>query len=139
MPGNDQSSLRYDLFQVLDLLVENIQVVQDREHPSDFNRRTALICTDGFHVSVQMSKYNYNWPRLSGLPASQYESAELGFPNRPDNLITEYADNPELLTDTVYGYVPMSVIQELLLKHGGLNQAETIRLTKIKKQLEDQK
>lgn len=32
----------------------------------------------------------------------------------------EYCENPENPTDTVYGYVPIEVIEEIITKHGGI-------------------
>jgi hypothetical protein len=47
---------------------------------------------------------------------------ELGFPSEEDDLITDYADmyvvdNP---TKTVYPYVPIEIVNELIEKHGGI-------------------
>ena len=45
---------------------------------------------------------------------------ELGYPSEPDELIKEYAEDWDDLTDTVYGYVPIEVVDKLLEKHGGI-------------------
>lgn len=123
--------LRYDLSTVLDLLVETVL------HQVTSSHRTALVCSDGFSVSVQMGRYNYCDPRQSGLESADYLSAELGYPSEPEELILQYAEEPEIPTGTVYGYVPMQVLEQVFQKHGGLHPAETIRLTKIQKQLEN--
>ena len=48
-----------------------------------------------------------------------YESVELGFPSIEDELINEYAED-EPYTETVYGYVPIEIVEELINKHGGI-------------------
>lgn len=58
--------------------------------------RPRLYCYDGYSISVQASEYHYCSPRLNGL--QDYQSVELGFPSKEDELINEYAeDNPEAL------------------------------------------
>ena len=83
-------------------------------------RRPAVRCADGFSVSVQASENNYCSPR-ENLPDGSYEEVELGYPSEADELIMEYAENPDgSPTDSVYGYVPVSVVEELIWKHGGM-------------------
>lgn len=67
-------------------------------------------CNDGFNVSVVWGYGTYSDP----------DSYELGFPSSGDSLITPYAEDPENLTGTVYGYVPSEIVQQLFEKHGGL-------------------
>jgi hypothetical protein len=141
--------LQYDLFTILDLLVEGIldpepelakgllRIEAAARKELTLDRRTALVCADGFTVSVQMGRFNYCSPRESCLASREYDSAELGYPSAADDLITQYAEDLDCLTGTVYGRVPMETIQELFQKHGGLHPAELIRLTKIQKQLEN--
>ena len=49
----------------------------------------------------------------------EFESVELGFPSQYDELIEEYAEDCDY-TRTVYGYVPIEVVEKLLEKHGGI-------------------
>lgn len=49
-----------------------------------------------------------------------YESVELGFPSTEDELINEYAEDDSDYTKTVYGYVPIEIVEELINKHGGI-------------------
>lgn len=80
--------------------------------------RPRLYCYDGYSISVQASEYHYCSPRLNGL--QDYQSVELGFPSKEDELINEYAeDNPGCL-NTVYGYVPIKIVEKLIEKHGGI-------------------
>lgn len=75
-----------------------------------------VLCKDGFKVSIQASESHYSIPRDSAGP---WEAHELGFPSEADPLIAEYAEDPDNPTETVYPYVPVSIIEQLLDKHGG--------------------
>ena len=80
--------------------------------------RPRLFCNDGFSISVQASSFHYCKPRLDGI--QDYESVELGFPSMEDELINEYAEDDWNYTETVYGYVPIDVVEKLIEKHGGI-------------------
>jgi hypothetical protein len=79
-------------------------------------------CEDGFTVSIQASSGSYCTPREDN--AESYCSVELGYPNRPDDLIIQYAEDPEAPTETVYGWVPCHIVTLLLTKHGGMVSGE---------------
>lgn len=79
--------------------------------------RPRLFCNDGFSISVQASKFHYCSPRLDG--AQDYEAVELGYPSNEDELINDYAEDDDY-TETVYGYVPIEVVEKLIEKHGGI-------------------
>jgi len=53
-----------------------------------------------------------------------YSSVELGYPSERDDLIMEYAEDQDNPTETVYGWVPIEVVEELLKKHGGICRDE---------------
>ena len=82
--------------------------------------RPRVVCNDGFSISVQASRYHYCSPRADG--EIEYAHVELGFPSMVEESILEYAEMPERPTETVYGYVPVSVVDAMLLKHGGINE-----------------
>jgi hypothetical protein len=75
----------------------------------------------GFGVSIQASERNYCSPRDDFGP---YTEVELGFPNSPEPLIIGYAEDPDNPTETIYGYVPVGVVQALITKHGGMEEGE---------------
>ena len=79
--------------------------------------RPRLFCNDGFSISVQASSFHYCRPQLDGV--QNYESVELGFPSKEDELINDYAEDDNY-TETVYGYVPIEVVERLIEKHGGI-------------------
>jgi hypothetical protein len=102
------------------------------ERPVD-NRIT---CADGFSLSVIAGAGYYCKPRpslLSDLPddlvsdaprdhPGPYMAVEVGFPSARPEPWSEWAqrvedeDNP---TGTVYGYVPVQMVRDLILSHGG--------------------
>ena len=96
--------------------------IKSHKHPfSDEiiqENRPRLLCNDGFSISVQASSFHYCKPRLDGI--QDYESVELGFPSMEDELINEYAEDYSDYTGTVYGYVPIEVVERLIEKHGGI-------------------
>ena len=76
-----------------------------------------IVCKDDFSVSVQASNFNYSSPRDNVGP---YTHMELGFPSAiPTAEIMEYAETPDNPLGTVYGYVPIELIERLILIHGG--------------------
>ena len=80
-----------------------------------------VICKDGFVMSVQAGKSLYSEPRDV---ADSYEEAEVGFPSEEESLLTTYAEDGENLCDTVYGYVPCSIIDQVIEKHGGIDESK---------------
>lgn len=80
------------------------------------------VFADGFSISIQAHEDAYCEPRGNGFHA--YTSVELGFPSRPCPFIVDYAENPANLTETVYGYVPASIVRKMIEAHGGLVDGE---------------
>lgn len=79
--------------------------------------RLPVICKDGFTVSIQGgTEFHYCSPRMH---CCEFESVELGFPSQYDELIEEYAEDDNY-TGTVYGFVPIEVVEKLIEKHGGI-------------------
>ena len=93
--------------------------------------RPYLVCNDGFSVSIQASENHYCEPR-ENLLDKDYEEVELGFPSEEDSLILDYAEDPDEPTNTVYGYVPIDVVQELINKHGGIKGPNPKSLESLK-------
>ena len=73
----------------------------------------------GFGVSIQANERNYCEPRNNVGP---YTHVELGFPSASEPLIIGYADDPDDPTGTVYGWVPVGIVQALISKHGGIEE-----------------
>lgn len=81
--------------------------------------RPHIKCKDGFEMSVQASKYHYCTPRMDLLDGD-YSSVEIGFPSEKEDLLIPHAEDEANPTDTVYGYVPIEIVNEVIKKHGGM-------------------
>ena len=84
-----------------------------------YGNKPRLYCADGFSVSVQANRFVYCTPRVDN--ASYYSSVELGYPSMVDELIIDYAEDDNY-TNTVYGYVPVHIVDALIKKHGGIEK-----------------
>ena len=84
--------------------------------------RPRIVCNDGFSLSVQCSEFAYSTPRQN---VKKYTAVEIGYPSSEEELLVEYAEDPGSLTGTVYGYVPIEVVREVLNKHRGINISAT--------------
>ena len=117
-----------DLWQILDLLYAGMS---NPEQVSG-SPRPGLVCADGFEMSVQAGRYFYCKPRRFGqtLKSEEYDAWEIGYPGEPEELLLEYAEDPDDLTETVYGYVPAEVVMQVFQKHGGLHPSLLIKLQK---------
>ena len=66
----------------------------------------------GVTVSVQASSTHYSLPRVDYAP-NGVTHVELGFPSVvPPDYIMEYAEEPDAPTNTVYGYVPIELVEQ---------------------------
>jgi len=86
-----------------------------------------VVCKDGFKMSVQAGQSLYSEPRDV---VDNYEEVEVGFPSTEESLLTSYAEDEENLCGTVYGYVPCSIIDEVIEKHGGIDESKIEVLSK---------
>ncbi len=84
--------------------------------------RPCIWCNDGFNMSVQASSTHYCSPRES---TNKYTAMETGYPSEYEADIIEYAEDLDNPTDTVYGYVPIEVIHDIIEKHGGIDVEKT--------------
>lgn len=85
--------------------------------------RERLVCKDGFNMSVQANSGAYCEPRISLWPdnwGNGYSSVEIGFPSEREDLIMKYAEDFDDPTGTVYGYVPVEIVDKIIEKHGGI-------------------
>lgn len=88
----------------------------DRRH-LDFRSCPPVVCADGLTLSVQASRYHYCAPRDSEGP---WFKVEVGFPSAECPELMEWCESPESPTQTVYGYVPIEVVEKLIDAHGGI-------------------
>ena len=72
---------------------------------------------DGNTMSVQASRCHYCIPREDSGPWSHVELAD---PTFTPELIMEYCEDPYRPTATVYGFVPIGLVDCLANLHGGI-------------------
>jgi hypothetical protein len=84
-------------------------------------------CADGFKMSVQASRTHYCQPRED---YGRWYLVEVGYPSARVEAFMEYMDGADSVpTDTVYGYVPIEVVAQAIIDHGGFKAttaAETV-------------
>ena len=87
-----------------------------------YKRNKLVICADGFRMSVQAHDGAYCEPRLDA--QKKYTLVEIGFPSKEESLIMPWAESPDDPTGTVYGYVPVDIVSNVIVKHGGMVEGE---------------
>jgi hypothetical protein len=88
------------------------------DEDEEFLVKKPVVCNDGFTISVQGgSEFLYCSPRKK---CNDYYEVECGFPSEDEELLKEYAEDPENLTQTVYSYIPIDLVEKVILKHGGI-------------------
>jgi hypothetical protein len=80
-----------------------------------------VYCQSGFNMSIQASETSYCDPKDNAGP---YTHVEIGFPNAIEEMIIGFAEDPDNPTETVYGWVPVGLVQALIIKHGGIEEGE---------------
>jgi hypothetical protein len=84
------------------------------------HNRPRAMCADGWSVSIQgNTDGHYCRPRDTHYDGVPWE-VELGYPSEAEELLLNYAEDKERLTDTVYAYVPIDVLEDVVAKHGGI-------------------
>lgn len=81
-----------------------------------------IICKDEFSLSVQANWGAYCAPRDNFGP---WTEVEIGFPSAVPELITGYVDDSEDYTGTIYAYVPIGLVEQLIALHGGIDEQAT--------------
>lgn len=89
---------------------------QDRAH----RMTKTLTLKDGTTLSIQASHTHYCTPRKTIRDYKAYTHFEIGFPSVMIKSLMEFAEVPETPTDTVYGWVPKSVIDKIVKCAGGV-------------------
>ncbi len=97
---------------------EWLEVTHQRLLNFPYTPRPVIVCNDGFSMSVQGGVYTYSSPREF---VSNFTEMEIGYPSHFEELIHSYAETDDY-TRTVYPYVPVSLIIEVIKKHGGIKK-----------------
>ena len=69
-------------------------------------------------MSVQAGDSLYCTPRTN-LEGGEYETCGGWISNQREELLIPYAEDPKPPTETVYGYVPVTLVEQIIEKHGG--------------------
>lgn len=83
----------------------------------DFPLAKRIVCVDGFNLSVQATHGAYCFPRKNIGP---WFKVEVGYASELEEEFMPYAESPDTPTETVYGYVPVEVVERVIAKHGGM-------------------
>ena len=86
--------------------------------------RPRVFCLDGESVSIQAGEHFYCSPRIT--QPTGYISVELGFPSFVDKRLLEYVETPENLLESVYGWTPVELVDEILSEHGGIDYERSL-------------
>lgn len=86
--------------------------------------RPRIICNDEFSISVQASEFHYCTPRITS-NTIDYEEVEAGYATSEEKDLEPYMESPNYYTNAVYGYVPVNIINDIITKHGGINEEKT--------------
>lgn len=81
--------------------------------------RPSVICADGFTFNIGASLLHYCEPQDSDGP---YTSVEIGWLSQPEPLLLDYADDATEPIKTLYPFVPVDIVAEVIRKHGGLKK-----------------
>lgn len=75
-------------------------------------------CVSGLEISIQASDGHYCTPRVTDAPL--YTHVEVGFPPYRIAQLMAFAEDREKPTETVYGWVPIHIMNDIIDAHGGL-------------------
>jgi hypothetical protein len=90
--------------------------------------RQPIRCIDGLSFSAQANSTAYCAPRNDDGP---WTEVEVGFPSQRVEALMGYAEDSDRPTQTVYGWVPVEVVEKIVNDHGGLAPREPGRLDAI--------
>ena len=78
-----------------------------------------IVCADGFNISVQGGTHShYCSPRET---CNFYQEVECGYPSEREETLMPYCECSSDPLQTVYGYVPIDIVEEIVKKHGGIS------------------
>lgn len=96
---------------------------ENRGERGSWSLARPIICKDGLKMSVQASSSHYCSPRNNHGPWSE---VEVGFPSKRVEELMPYAENSDDPCGTVYGYVPVEIVEHVIDIHGGIDEVETL-------------
>ena len=105
-------------FRKYDSLKDFLRETYELFHGGLLTVRPHIFCEDGFKMSVRAGCGLHSTPRKN-LESGDYTACEVGFPSCEEELLMQYAEDPTEPTESVYAYVPVEVIEQVIEKHGG--------------------
>ena len=103
-----------------------VELLNDHGQPTHIRtvaRMPRLILTDGASLSVQASEYSCSSPRDNKGP---YTKVEVGFPSEtPPEAWKEFAEEWDKPTNTIYSYIPLTMVMLYIGAHGGIDRDAT--------------
>ena len=103
----------------------------EKQYRSSFPLSKRIVCADGFSLSVQATHGAYCAPRENIGP---WYEVEVGFPSAKPELIADRAECPDKYTETVYPYVDIELVEQLIALHGGPDEATRAAMAQEPKQ-----
>lgn len=94
--------------------------IQENRSPRPNRVVKEIVCRDGFRMSVQAGPHMYSTPRDW---VDHYDEVEVGYPTQVEVRLMPFIDGRYEFspTDTVYAYVPVDIINQIVEEHGGLS------------------
>lgn len=83
-----------------------------------------ISCANGLSFSCQAGRTHYCSPRDNFGP---WDKVELGFPTQRIEALANYAEEWDDPTDTVYAYVPLELVAQIILDAGGFAPTEVVQ------------
>ena len=93
---------------------------------SQVRSRPRIVCMSGLSLSVQADTDKYCAPKETFCPnaTQKYTHVEVGFPNQKIDEIIDWAEDTLQPTETIYAYVPVSILERVIESHGGLDKGK---------------
>lgn len=84
-------------------------------------------CKDGFHISIQVNSCSY-CASEKGIRhyGNDWKLVEWGYPSMPIDGKKYHAEEPDNTMESVGSYVEVSLLQELMDEHGGIDMDATV-------------
>jgi len=118
IPAGDVAATVAHLRAILDPKTRPADPKIEAISPGHLKHAETVRCADGFSMSVQASRFHYCSPRESH--GGWYE-VEVGFPSAKVEAFMPYIDGSDVdPTETVYGYVPLEIVAQAVIDHGGI-------------------
>ncbi len=118
-PNGEWEPEIFDFDGIRDFLKKTYRLVNGEQ-----DHRPHIFCKDGFKISIQAGLPWYCQPRKT-LESGEYEAVEVGGLHEAEELLMPYAEEPGKPTKTIYASVPVSVVEKVIAKHGGVNYKAT--------------